>query len=38
MAKLVVHLRIPPSEYWALTQGQRQALITEWNTSQRRKG
>ena len=37
MAKFAIHLQIPPVQYWALTWGEREALIAEWNDTNRKK-
>lgn len=37
MATFVVHLRMTPDQYYALTVEQRQAIVKEWNTTQKRR-
>ncbi|WP_129590675.1 phage tail assembly chaperone [Sanguibacter massiliensis] len=37
MAQFVVHLHLRPDDYWALTPHERDALIDEFNRSQKRK-
>ena len=38
MATFVVHLRISPSEYKALTLAERDAIVREHNKANRRRG
>lgn len=37
MAQFAIHLHIPPHRYYALTVAEQQALITEWNDSNKRR-
>lgn len=37
MAQLVIHLGISPAEYWGLRLDEQQALIHEWNRTQKRR-
>lgn len=37
MAAFVIHLRMTPAEYYALTVEQRDAITTEWSKAQKQK-
>lgn len=37
MARFVVHLHIPPAEYYALTWAQRTAIVNAWEDANKRR-
>jgi len=37
MAQFVIHLGISPSDYWAMTLGEHDALVAEFNRIQKSK-